>query len=83
MYDELPYDWDELLRRFILAGCTCTKMPMPAAYTARDVGMQVFQITFNGMEAALQIRLVGGNPTWTVVRSTCARLGLPMSGFGT
>jgi hypothetical protein len=77
--DELPYDWDELIRRLRASGCDVTKAPIDIRGNGQIV--EVFEVTYRGQTEPMQLPTRPGNPTPTVVRSLCSRLGLPTAGF--
>jgi hypothetical protein len=77
--DELPYDWDELIRRLEASGCKVTRSPIDIRGNGQIV--ENFDVTYRNQSEPLQVPPRAGNPTPTVVRSLCNRLGLPTAGF--
>lgn len=80
-HEELPYDWEELIKRLRVQGCTVTRATI--GIVRRTGGLtETFEVGYGGETHPLQIPPQTGNPTTTVVRSLCNNLNLPYEPFG-
>ena len=77
--NELPYDWDELVRLLREYGCIVSRATL--GIHRRGGVTEVYNVEYRGQTHPLQVPPRSGNPTPTVVRSLCDNLGLSYAPF--